>query len=76
MHLAPPPPVASASCGSAVVDSLLIVATIVCGVCFVFGPCVVVKCLMSFLVLQSSHCGRRESGGGWLLRFGCLPAVM
>ena len=52
-----------ASCGSVVVDSLLIVATIVCGG-FVFGSHVVVQCLMSFLVLQSSHWGGGGGGGG------------
>ena len=47
---------------SVVVDSLFIVATIVCG-CFVFCPCFVVQYIMSFLVLQSSRWGKES----WLL---------
>ena len=34
---------------------------------FVFGPCFVVRCLMSFLVLRSSNWGPES----WLLCFGC-----
>ena len=41
---------------SVVVDSLFIVATIVCG-CLVFCPCFVVQYIVSFLVLQSSRWG-------------------
>ena len=48
---------------SVVVDSLFIVAPIVC-VFFVFGPCFVVQYLVSFLVLQSSRWGRER----WLLK--------
>ena len=39
--------------GSVVDDSLFIVAPIVCGG-YVFGPCFVMQCLVSFLDLQSS----------------------
>ena len=57
---------------SVVVDSLFIVATIVCG-CFVFCPCFVVQYIVSFLVLQSS-CRGREC---WLLKiaFKCNVTV-
>ena len=37
-----------------VVDSLLIIAPIVCGD-YVFGPCLVIQPLVSFLVVQSSR---------------------
>ena len=37
-----------------VVDSLLIIAPIVCGDS-VFGPCLVIQPLVSFLVVQSSR---------------------
>ena len=51
--------------------SLFIVAPIVCG-SFMLGPCFVMQCLVSFLVLQSS-CQERE---GWLLYFYCLLDVI
>ena len=41
-----------------VVDSLFIVAPIVCGVS-VFSPCFRMQCLVFFLVLQSSWRGER-----------------
>ena len=47
-----------------VVDSLFIVAPIVCVFFCVFGPCFVVQYLVSFLVLQSSRWGRER----WLLK--------
>ena len=48
---------------SVVFDSLLIVATIVCG-CFALCPCFVLQYIVSFLVLQSSGWGRES----WLLK--------
>ena len=49
-----------------VVDSLFIVAPIVCEG-FVFGVCIGIQNLVSFLALQSS-CRRRE--------YNCLPNVL
>ena len=53
--------------GCVVVDSLFIVALIVCG-SFVFGPCFVLQYLVSFLVLLSSRWGRES----WLLYSYCF----
>ena len=55
-----------------VVDSLLVVAPIVCRF-FVLGPCFDVQYLVSFVVLQSSRGGRER----WLLKncFNCHATV-
>ena len=45
--------------GSVVVNSLFVVAPIVCGE-FVFGPCVLMQHLVSFLVLHLSLQGRES----------------
>ena len=55
--------------GSVVVDSSFIAAPIACGL---FGLCFVVKYLVSFLFLQSSHWGIESC----LLYFNCLLDVL
>ena len=57
--------------GSVVVDSLFLVAPIVCG-CSVFGPYFVMQYLVSILVLQSSSRGREN----WLFYLTYLLDVM
>ena len=54
---------------SAVVDSLFIVSVITC--VFMFGPCFVMQCFMSILVLKSSYRGIDS----WLFYCNCIFAV-